>query len=83
LKKLDLSVEKNRELDLIFEGETVGQMKANLVVENKVLVQIFRDKELDRFNEQKVYNQLKASELPVGLILNFGLIPEFKRKDAA
>ncbi len=83
LKKLELPVDKNRGLDLIFDTETVGQMKANLVAENKVLVQVSNDKELDRFNEQKVYNQLKASELPVGLILDFGLVPEFKRKGAA
>ncbi len=81
LKKLELSVDKNRELDLIFDAEKVGQMRADLVAENKVLVQIFSDKELRRFNEQKIYNQLKASELAVELILNFGLDPEFKRKD--
>ncbi len=53
LKKLELSVDRNRELDLIFDAEKVGQMRAGLVVENKVLVRVFSDRELDRFNGQK------------------------------
>jgi hypothetical protein len=52
-----------------------------LIIENKVLVQVYNDKKMDSFSEQKTYNQLKNSKLKVGLILNFGVNPEFKRKE--
>ena len=80
-KNLELVVNKNQILDIEFSGEKVGQMSADLIIENKVLVQVFNDKKMDSFSEQKTYNQLKNSKLKVGLILNFGVNPEFKRKE--
>ena len=80
-KNLELVVNKNQILGIEFSGEKVGQMSADLIIENKVLVQVFNDKKIDSFSEQKTYNQLKNSKLKVGLILNFGVNPEFKRKE--
>ena len=81
LKKLGIEIRKNQSLDVEFDNEIVGQMKVDLIADDKVLIQIFAEKELSEFDEQKSYNQLKASGLNVGLILNFGINPQFKRKE--
>ena len=82
LKKLDLPVQKNSQLPLKYLEEQVGMLKVDLLIEDKVLVQLFTDRTLDIYNIQKVYNQLRSTEIPVGLVFNFGLNPEFKRKES-
>jgi len=81
LKKLEVEIRKNQALEVEFNGEVVGQMKVDLIADEKVLIQVFAEKELSEYDEQKSYNQLKASGLNVGLILNFGINPKFKRKE--
>ena len=79
---MDLPVQKNSQLPLKYLGEQVGMLKVDLLIEDKVLVQLFTDRTLDIYNIQKVYNQLRSTEIPVGLVFNFGLNPEFKRKES-
>ena len=81
LKKLEIEIRKNQSLEVEFTGEVVGQMKVDLIADEKVLIQVFAEKEMSEFDEQKSYNQIKASGLNVGLILNFGINPQFKRKE--
>ena len=81
LKKLEIEIRKNQSLEVEFNGEVVGQMKVDLIADEKVLIQVFAEKELSEYDEQKSYNQIKASGLNVGLILNFGINPQFKRKE--
>jgi GxxExxY protein len=77
---LNLNTEKNKEIEIIFNNQKVGIYKANLIVENKILVQVFSAEKFFSILEQNVYNQLKFSEYNVALILNFGMTPEFNRK---
>ena len=81
LKKLEIEIRKNQSLEVEFTGEVVGQMKVDLIADEKVLIQVFAEKEMSEYDEQKSYNQIKASGLNVGLILNFGINPQFKRKE--
>ena len=75
-----LSVDENHEVEIHYRTEKVGEEQVDLLVENKVILQLFNDKHLDKYKEQQVYNQLRSSAYEVGMILNFGEIPEFKRK---
>ena len=79
-KNLNLNSEKNRKIEILFNKEKVGIYSANLIVEEKILVQVFNAENFFVNLEQKVFNQLKLSEYKVALILNFGIKPEFKRK---
>ena len=79
-KNLNLNSEKNREIEILFNNEKVGIYKANLIVEEKILVQVFNTEIFFSNLKQKVYNELKLSKYKVALILNFGIKPEFKRK---
>lgn len=79
-KNLNLNSEKNREIEILFDNQKVGIFNANLIVEEKILVQVFNGENFLSHLEQKVYNQLKLSKYKIALIVNFGIKPDFKRK---
>ncbi len=58
----------------------MGEYFADLLVENKVIVEIKVAKNLAPENEAQLLNHLKATDAEVGLLLNFGSKPEIKRK---
>ena len=80
IKGLGLDVQKDKKIEIEFKGEQLGQTQLDLVVEEKVLLLVTSSKQIEEYGEQKLYNQLKASPYKVGLILNFGVNPKFKRK---
>ena len=62
-----------------FRGYQVGQFEADLLVENCVLLELKAARSLDSSHRAQLMNYLKATEIEVGLLLNFGERPEFKR----
>jgi len=52
----------------------------DILVDNKVIVKIKASKRLVEENEAQLLNYLKATDIEVGLLLNFGTEPEVKRK---
>ncbi len=63
-----------------YEGETIGEYFADILVDNKVIVEIKAAKGLVEENEAQLLNYLKATDMEVGVLLNFGLKPEIRRK---
>jgi GxxExxY protein len=53
--------------------------RADLIVQSKVIVEVKARPEVDPFNKAQVLHYLKATDLEVGLLLNFGRRPEFSR----
>jgi GxxExxY protein len=62
-----------------FRGERVGYFEADLLVENCVLLELKAARLLDSSHRAQLMNYLRATEIEVGLLLNFGEKPEFKR----
>ncbi len=63
-----------------YKGERVGEYVADLLVENRVLVELKVAPEYQNADEAQLLNQLKATGLKVGLLINFGRTKvEFKR----
>jgi GxxExxY protein len=62
-----------------FKGHLVGQFKADMVVENSVLLELKSARLLDKSHEAQLLHYLKATEIEVGLLLNFGVRPQFRR----
>lgn len=58
----------------------VGVYFADLIVENLVIVELKASESLCEEHEYQLINYLKATEMKVGLLLNFGKKPVFKRK---
>ena len=67
-------------IKVFYEGEVIGEYYADILVDNKVIVEIKAAKRLVEENEAQLLNYLKATDIEIGLLLNFGTKPEFKRK---
>jgi GxxExxY protein len=80
LKKEGLPATAQSPIKVSYEGEVVGEYFADILVDNKVIVEIKGAKGLASENEAQLLNYLKATDVEVGLLLNFGPKPEVKRK---
>lgn len=74
-----LKVERQVPYQITFRGRSAGTYRADLVVESKVIVEVKAGHSIIPQHLLQVRNYLKASELHVGLVLNFGEKPEFRR----
>jgi GxxExxY protein len=67
-------------LTVKFRGHVVGQFRADLVVEKRVIVEVKALSSLERAHEAQLVNYLRATGVTVGLLLNFGPVADFKRR---
>jgi GxxExxY protein len=65
-------VEDEKQISVIFRGQSVGQFFADLFVENKVIVEIKAVSALAPEHSAQTINYLKATGIEVGLLINFG-----------
>ncbi len=80
LTKMGLKCEQQHPIKVYYEGETVGNYVADVVVNGKIILELKAAEALCEQHEFQLINYLKATEIEVGLLLNFGKTPEFKRK---
>lgn len=62
-----------------FRGHQVGHFEADVLVENCVLLELKAARSVDSSHRAQLLNYLRATDIEVGLLLNFGERPEFKR----
>lgn len=79
LESTGLKVCSRVDIPVWFRGCQVGSFIADLLVENCVLLELKAARTLDSSHRAQLMNYLKATEIEVGLLLNFGERPEFKR----
>ena len=79
LQMRGLSVRREVLLPVRFEGILVGDYRADLIVENTFLIELKSVDKLSAAHEAQVYNYLRISRLPVGMLLNFGPVPGHRR----
>ncbi len=63
-----------------YEGKKVGVYCADLFVEDCVIVELKSADAIAFENEAQLLNYLKATEIEIGLLMNFGKSPQFKKK---
>ena len=80
LAKMGLQVEQQKNINVYYLEEVVGDYFADLVVDNLVIVELKAAESLCAEHEAQLINYLKATKIEVGLLLNFGKKAEFKRK---
>jgi GxxExxY protein len=80
LMKNGLFVEKQKQIKVFYDGKEVGEYFADLIVENSVIIELKAAEALCEEHECQLINYLKATEKEVGILLNFGEKPEFRRK---
>ena len=80
LLELGLTVEQQKPICVHYEGRLVGEYFADLLVGDCVIVELKCAERLSRAHEAQLVNYLRATDLEVGLLLNFGQTAEYKRK---
>lgn len=75
-----LAVQQQAPISVSFENEIVGEYFADLLVNNTVVIELKAADSIGPDHEAQLLNYLKATHHQVGLVLNFGPKPEFRRK---
>lgn len=79
LEQAGLFAESRVRLPVYFRGHQVGDFEADIFVERAVILELKAADALDTAHEAQLLNYLKATAAEVGLLLNFGPKPKFKR----
>jgi GxxExxY protein len=79
LKESGLMAAREVPVPVWFRENKVGQYFADLLVSNAVLLELKAARTLDRAHEAQLLHDLRATEIEVGLLLNFGIRPQFHR----
>lgn len=81
LQSQGIKCEKEKNLTVYYLGQIAGSYRADIVVENRVILEIKVCDEIISAHEYQLVNYLRATNIPDGLIINFGSFPMgFKRK---
>ena len=80
LRNAGLLVQKQMPIKVYYENQIVGEYFADLVVEDKIILELKASESLCEEHEFQLINYLKATEIELGLLLNFGKEPELRRK---
>lgn len=80
LGRLGLSVKQQEAITVVYAGEVVGDYFADLIVDDKVIVELKATAVLGKIDEAQLVNYLKATGIEVGLLIGFGKKIEIRRK---
>ena len=79
LASANFIVKRQDPLPVFFRGQQIGDFRADLLVEEAVIVEVKAARLLEPAHETQLLNYLRASEMEIGLLLNFGPEPQIKR----
>jgi GxxExxY protein len=79
LREAGLPVERQVPVPVWFRSHKVGEFRADLLVESKVFLELKSARVLESAHEAQLLHYLKSTEIEVGLLLNFGSRPQFRR----
>jgi GxxExxY protein len=71
MKQRGLDVQSQTPITVRYKGEVVGEYIADLLVEGKVIVELKAVDEIDKIHEAQLMHYLKATNIPIGLLVNF------------
>lgn len=72
LNKTSLNVEEEKALRVFYDGHVVGDFKADLFVEDKVIVELKSVQNIAKEHEVQLVNYLNGLKKEIGLLINFG-----------
>ncbi len=79
LREAGLAVQCQVPVPVWFRRQKVGDFRADILVEKKVLLELKSSRSIDPAHEAQLLHYLKATEIELGLLLNFGTRPQFRR----
>ncbi len=79
-RRLGLNIKNKHDIEVYFEGQVVGEYEADLIADDAVIVELKAGRALAPEHEAQLLNYLKATHYEVGLVFNFGVQAEYRRK---
>ena len=80
LEEAGLLVRRQHPIVVRFRDQVVGEFRADLLVEDLIIVEIKSASSLASIHEAQLINYLKATGIRIGLLVNFGPRPQFRRR---
>ena len=80
LRNQGLDCEKQKPIKVYYEQIQVGEYYADIIVNECIILELKAAESIAEEHEFQLINYLKATEIEIGLVLNFGKNPQFKRK---
>ena len=80
LNKIGLTCEKQKAIAVYYNEVVVGNYFADIIVNDCVIVELKACESIHEEHELQIINYLKATEMEVAILLNFGKTPQVKRK---
>jgi len=71
LKNKGLNVKRQVPIEVNYKGEVVGDYFADIVIEDKIIIELKAVEKLQKIHEAQLLNYLKATEYKIGLLVNF------------
>jgi GxxExxY protein len=71
--------QRQKPIKVHYFGQTVGEYFADIVIDDLIIIELKAAENLIEEHEHQIVNYLKATNIELGLLLNFGKLPQFKR----
>lgn len=79
LQRRDVRAQRQVPIEVVYDGVTVGTYRADIIANDKVLIETKATKVLSAADERQVLNYLKATNIELAFLLHFGPQPRFRR----
>ncbi len=79
LAEQGIRFEQQPAMSVRFHGIEIGEFRADIIVESLVILEFKAARAIENSHERQLYNYLRATDLEVGLLFNFGPRPLFRR----
>ena len=80
LENLPFKCRAEAPMQVFYHDRVVGEFFADIIVEDKVVIEVKAVSKINPAHEVQLVNYLKASGISVGLLINFGTSVEVKRR---
>ena len=80
LQKFGLHGRRQVPIDVYYDKQKVGYYFADIIIENKIIVELKASEGIREEHQAQLLNYLRATKIEYGLLFNFGIKPSFKRK---
>jgi len=67
-----ISFESQKEYPVKYRGQEIKKFYCDIVVEDKIILELKAVRQLDNIDRVQIINYLKVTELQLGLLINFG-----------
>jgi len=81
LRKLKLTYEAEKLIQVLYDGIVVGEYRTDIIVEGRLILELKATQDVSIANEVQLVNYLNSTGIDDGLLINFGSDKlQFKRK---